>query len=54
MKADAMHDTRFEWVNPGDPTAGPVVVDVDGRGVVTISEAAMAQLLTDAGWERAR
>lgn len=54
VEGDHDHATRFEWVNPGDPTAGPVVVDVDERGVVTISEAAMAQLLTDAGWERAR
>lgn len=48
------HASTYDWVNPGDPTAGTVRVDVDDRGVVTLSEAAVAQLLTDAGWERAR
>jgi predicted RNA binding protein YcfA (HicA-like mRNA interferase family) len=48
------HESQFEWVNPSDPTAGRVVVLVKDDGTVTISEAALAQLLTDAGWERAR
>ncbi len=48
------HPSEFEWTNPGDPTAGKVVVLVKDDGTVTISEAALAQLLTDAGWERAR
>lgn len=47
------HPEEFRWVNPGDPTAGEVRVLVDGKGQVTISEAALAQLLVDAGWERA-
>jgi hypothetical protein len=38
--------------DPGDPAAGVVVVDVRRDGIVEISEAALAQLLTDAGWER--
>jgi hypothetical protein len=52
--SDHEHASSFEWVNPGDPTAGKVVVDVAGDGTVQLSEAALAQLLTDAGWERAR
>ncbi|GEP38870.1 hypothetical protein NPS01_25330 [Nocardioides psychrotolerans] len=48
------HPDQFVWVNPGDPTAGEVRVLVKADGTVTISEAALAQLLVDAGWERAR
>lgn len=48
------HPSEFTWVNPGDPAAGHVVVLVKADGTVTISEAALAQLLVDAGWERAR
>lgn len=48
------HDTEHRWVNPGDRQAGDVVVHAGDDGLVTISEAALAQLLTDAGWERAR
>lgn len=48
------HPTEFRWTNPGDPTASDVVVHAGVDGTVTISEAAMAQLLVDAGWERAR
>ncbi|WP_210651326.1 hypothetical protein [Nocardioides sp. SYSU D00065] len=48
------HDTEFVWVNPGDRQAGEVRVHAGDDGLVTISEAALAQLLTDAGWERAR
>lgn len=48
------HPSQFEWTNPGDPTAGKVVVLVKDDGTVQVSEAVMAQLLTDAGWERAR
>jgi hypothetical protein len=48
------HQTSETWVNPGDPTAGETHVEVSADGLVTISEAALAQLLTDAGWERAR
>lgn len=47
------HPDQSRWVNPGDPAAGDVVVDVDPEGTVTISEAALAQLLHEAGWERA-
>lgn len=47
------HPTEFRWVNPGDPQAGEVHVHPGDDGVVTVSEAALAQLLTDAGWERA-
>lgn len=48
------HPTEFRWTNPGDPQAGDVVVHAGVDGLVSISEAALAQLLTDAGWERAR
>jgi hypothetical protein len=48
------HDTEYVWVNPGDRQAGEVRVHAGDDGMVTISEAALAQLLTDAGWERAR
>lgn len=48
------HPSEFVWVNPGDPTAGEVHVRVKDDGTVTLSEPVMAQLLTDAGWERAR
>lgn len=54
VDGDHEHASSFEWVNPGDPTAGKVVVDVADDGTVQLSEAAMAQLLLDAGWERAR
>lgn len=48
------HETESRWVNPGDPTAGEVLIHAGDDGLVEISEAAVAQLLTDAGWERAR
>jgi hypothetical protein len=48
------HETDTRWVNPGDPQAGMVLVHAGDDGLVTVSEAALAQLLTDAGWERAR
>lgn len=47
-------EQRSVWVNPGDRQAGKVVVSTDAQGMVTVTEAALAQLLTDAGWERAR
>lgn len=54
VEGDHEHASSFEWVNPGDPAAGKVVVDVADDGTVHLSEAALAQLLLDAGWERAR
>lgn len=51
---DHEHASTYDWVNPGDPTAGTIRVDVASDGTVQLSEAAVAQLLTDAGWERAR
>lgn len=54
VEGDHEHEQRSLWVNPGDPTAGKIGVIADDRGQVTVSEAALAQLLTDAGWERAR
>lgn len=48
------HAAEFAWTNPGDPQAGEVRVLVSPSGVVQLSEAVMAQLLTDAGWERTR
>lgn len=46
------HPEQFRWTNPGDPTAGDVCVIVRSDGTVTVSEAVLAQLLLDAGWER--
>lgn len=51
---DHEHQQRSMWVNPGDRQAGKIAVSADDQGMVTVSVAALAQLLTDAGWERAR
>lgn len=54
VQGDHDHERQSKWVNPGDPLAGEIGVIADAKGMVTVSEAALAQLLTDAGWERAR
>lgn len=54
VEGDHDHAQTTEWVNPGDRQAGKVVVSTDAQGMVTVTEAAIAQLLADAGWERAR
>lgn len=48
------HETDTRWVNSGDRRAGEVHGHAADDGLVTISEAALAQLLIDAGWERSR
>lgn len=53
-EGDHEHDADSTWINHGDRQAGEVHVHVRADGTVEISEAAIAQLLTDAGWERAR
>lgn len=47
-------EQRSMWVNPGDRQAGKIAVSADDQGMVTVTLPALAQLLTDAGWERAR
>lgn len=47
-------EQRSMWVNPGDRQAGKIAVSADDQGMVTVTLPVVAQLLADAGWERAR
>lgn len=46
------HPTAARWANPHDPDADALVVLIARTGTVSISEPALAQILTAAGWER--